>query len=122
MKVSKTKIISNGMALSIVEVDNSIAVKHFNDRFQVVLEVNGKRIFPRNKNKFLEFEENNYIYKLKSDNTGEIVSIDEVLFHELLLCDKTELDCELTLDEYDIEFAILNKEEQIDYLREEYFF
>ena len=107
MKVSKTKTLSNGMTLSIVEVDNPIAVEHFNHRFQVVLEVNGKKIFPRNKNKFLEFEENNYIYTLKSDNTGEIVGIDEVLFHELLLCDREKLDCELSIDE----LTLLNTEE-----------
>ena len=107
MKVSRTKTLFDDIALSIVEVDHPIAVKHFNERFQVILEVNGKRIFPRNKNKFLEFEENNYIYTLKSDNTGEIVGIDEVLFHELLLCDRKELDCELSIDE----LTLLNTEE-----------
>lgn len=107
MKVSKTKTLSNGMALSIVEVDNPIAVKHFNNRFQVVLEVNSKKIFPRNKNKFLKFEENNYIYTLKSDNTDEIVNVNEILAHELLLCDREKLDCELSIDE----LALLNTKE-----------
>ena len=99
MKVSSTKSLNNGMALSIVEVDDAIAVKHFKDRFQVVLEVNGHRIFPRNKNKFLEFENNDYIYNLKSDVTDENVRIDEVLAHELLLCDRNELDCTIEIDE-----------------------
>ena len=99
MKVSRTKTLFDGIALSIVEVDHPIAVKHFNERFQVILEVNGKRIFPRNKNKFLEFEENNYIYNLKSDVTDENVRIDELLAHELLLCDRDELDCMIEIDE-----------------------
>lgn len=99
MKVTKTKNISKNIALSIVEVNNPIAVKHFIERFQVVLEVNGKKLFPRNKNKFLEFEDNDYIYNLKSDVTDENVRIDEVLAHELLLCDRDELDCMLEIDE-----------------------
>lgn len=99
MKVTKTKNLSKNIALSIVEVDDAIAVKHFIERFQVVLEVNGKKLFPRHKTKFLEFEENNYIYNLKSDVTDENVRIDEVLAHELLLCDRDELDCMLEIDE-----------------------
>ena len=99
MKVTKTKNISKNIALSIVEVDDAIAVNHFNERFQVVLEVNGKRIFPRHKTKFLEFLENDCVYTLKSDITDENVRIDEVLAHELLLCDRNELDCTIEIDE-----------------------
>ena len=99
MKVTKTKNISKNIALSIVEVDNPIAVNHFNERFQVVLEANGKRIFPRHKTKFLEFLENDCVYTLKSDITDENVRIDEVLAHELLLCDRNELDCTIEIDE-----------------------
>lgn len=99
MKVTKTKNISKNIALSIVEVDDAIAVKHFIERFQVVLEVNGKRIFPRHKTKFLEFLENDCVYTLKSDITDENVRIDELLAHELLLCDRDELDCMLEIDE-----------------------
>lgn len=99
MKVTKTKNISKNIALSIVEVDDAIAVNHFNERFQVVLEVNGKRIFPRHKTKFLEFLENDCVYTLKSDITDENVRIDEVLAHELLLCDRDELDCMIEIDE-----------------------
>lgn len=98
MKVTRTKPLNGSIALSIVEVDDAIAVKHFNERFQVVLEVNGHRIFPRNKNKFLEFENNDYIYTLKSDVTDENVRINEVLAHELLLCDRDEFDCQLEID------------------------
>ena len=99
MKVTKTKNLSKNIALSIVEVDDAIAVKHFIERFQVVLEVNGKRIFPRHKTKFLEFLENDCVYTLKSDITDENVRIDELLAHELLLCDRDELDCMLEIDE-----------------------
>ena len=99
MKVTKTKNISKNIALSIVEVDDAIAVKHFIERFQVVLEVNGKRIFPRYKTKFLEFLENDCVYTLKSDMTDENVRLNEILVHELLICDKTELDCMLEIDE-----------------------
>ena len=99
MKVTKTKNLSKNIALSIVEVDDAIAVNHFNERFQVVLEVNGKRIFPRHKTKFLEFLENDCVYTLKSDITDENVRIDEVLAHELLLCDRNELDCTIEIDE-----------------------
>lgn len=107
MKVTKTKNISKNIALSIVEVNNPIVVNHFKERFQVVLEVNGKRIFPRHKTKFLEFLENDCVYTLKSDITDENVRIDEVLAHELLLCDRDELDCMLEIDE----LRLLNDEE-----------
>jgi len=112
MIIKQSKTLSNGMRLSILEVDNPIAVKYFNNRYQVILEVNGKKIFPKNKNKFLEFEENNYIYNLKSDITQEIVHIDEVLAHELFLCDKNELDCMLLINE----FCLQDTEELINNL------
>ena len=118
MKITKTKSLSNGIALFIVEVDDTIAVKHFNDRFQVILEVNGQRIFPRTKNKFLEFEDNNYIYNLKSDVTDENVRINQVLAHELLLCDRDEFDCELEIDGLNL----LNNEEQYSALHSMYKF
>lgn len=99
MKVTKSKNISKNIALSIVEVDNPIAVNHFNERFQVVLEANGKRIFPRHKTKFLEFLENDCAYIHKSDTTNENVLLNEILVHELLICDRNELDCMIEIDE-----------------------
>lgn len=97
--------------MSIIEVDNPIAVEHFIHRFQVILEVNGKKIFPKNKIKFLEFDENNYIYTLKSDSTKENVRVNEVLFYELLLCDRTLSDCMQMIEDF-----------LITSLREIYFF
>jgi hypothetical protein len=100
MKIKTTEKLNNGMELSIIEVDNPIAVEHYRHRFQVVLIVDGKKLFPRNKNKFLEFEENDYIYNLKSDKTNENVRINQVLFYELLLCDKSLQDCAIEIASY----------------------
>jgi hypothetical protein len=118
MKVYSTKTLSNGIGLSIIEVDNPIAVLHFTHRFQVVLIVNNKRIMPKNKNKFLEFDENNYIYTLKSDKTSENVQVNEVLFYELLICDELLLECELTVDE----LCLQDTEELFNSLHELYYF
>lgn len=118
MKIHSIKTLPNGIGLSIIEVDNSLAVQHFKHRFQVVLVVNNKRIFPRNKNKFLEFDENNYIYTLKSDVTSENVQVTEVLFYELLLCDRPLLDCMLMVSEYEV----LEDQDLMVTLREDYFF
>lgn len=98
MKISTNKTLSNGMTLSIVEVDNPIAIEHFNHRFQIILEINGKKIMPKSKNRYLEFEINNYIYKLKSDKTNQTLEVNELLFYELQICDNSLSDCQLEID------------------------
>ncbi len=99
MKVVQTKVLNENLSLSIVEVDDALAVEHFTNRFQLILNAYGKRIFPKNKHKFLEFEEINYIYTLKSDKTDENVRINEIIFHELVLCDRELNDCELEMED-----------------------
>ena len=93
MKIKYRKKISSNIKLSIVEIDNPIVVNNFNRRFQVLLEIQNRRILPMLKNKFCEFESNNYIYLLKSEKNNNFVELNEILFHEKQLCDKTYEEC-----------------------------
>jgi hypothetical protein len=100
MKLRVSKPITKKVGLSIVEVDNPTAVQHFDSRFQVVLEVDKKRILPKLKNKFCSFEDDDYIYLLKSEKTGEQLLVDGILYHEKQICDKTLEDCTTELQNY----------------------
>jgi len=99
MKIKSTHKLLNNMGLSILEVDNPIAKTHFNKRFQVALVIDNKKILPKLKKKFYEFETSDYLYELKSDITGENVRVDDVLYHEKLLCDKSYEDCTKEINE-----------------------
>lgn len=92
MHIVETKNINNNN-ISIVEVNDPIAIKHCSNRFEVILIKNNQKIFQKNKQKFLKFEDNDYIYQLKSNSTNEIINISPVLFHELLICDKSYEEC-----------------------------
>jgi hypothetical protein len=89
--ISSTEV--QDLQFLIIEVNHPIAVNHCTHRFQVILNKDGNKIFPKNKDKFLEFEKNDYIYHLESNTTGKRIKINEVLFHELLLCDKSLEEC-----------------------------
>ena len=100
MRLRASKPITKKMGLSIVEVDNPTAVQHFDSRFQVVLEVDRKRFFPKLKNKFCSFEDDDYIYFLKSEKTGEPLMVNGILYHEKQMCDKTLEECTTELQNY----------------------
>lgn len=100
MKLRSIGIILNNIGLSIVEADDPIAIKHFDNRFQVVVVIKNKKIFPKLKKKFLSFKENNYIYTIKSDKTGNDIWVDEVLYHEKQMCDRSLEDCTTELLKY----------------------
>jgi len=97
MKVRTTETLPNGIGFSIIEVDEEKIKPLFKNRFLLVLEIEGKRIFPKDKEKFFKFESNSDIYNLKSDVTGDNVQVDEVLHQELLLCDKSFETCNFDL-------------------------
>lgn len=83
----------NDSQLSVIEVNDPIALKHCTYRFNVVLIKNNNKIFPKKYQKFLEFEDNDYIYHLESKVNKKCIYISPILFHELLLCDKSLKDC-----------------------------
>jgi len=94
--ISSTEV--QDLQFLIIEVNHPIAVNHCTNRFQVILNKDGNKIFPKNKDKFLEFEKNDYIYHLESNTTGKRIKINEVLFHELLLCDKSLDECTVLIE------------------------
>lgn len=110
MKVKTSETLPNGIGLSIVEVDNPIAVEHFQNRFQLVLVVKQKNILPKLKNKFRKFKSPPYIYSLKSDVTGENVQVNQILYHEKQICDRSWDDCVTELMEY---ISMYNREEDL---------
>lgn len=89
--ISTTK--SFTVELSVVEVNDPIALKHCTNRFNVVLIKNNQKLFPKKYHKFLEFENNDYIYHLESKVINKRIQISPILFHELMLCDKSLEDC-----------------------------
>lgn len=97
MRIISSTDVQN-MQLSIVEVNHPIAINHCTHRYQIILNKDGNKIFPKNKNKFLEFEENDYIYHLESKVTCKRITISQVLFHELLLCDKSLKECTVLIE------------------------
>lgn len=110
MKVKTSETLPNGIGLSIIEVDDPIAVEHFQNRFQLVLVVKEKKILPKLKNKFKKFESCPYIYNLRSDKTGENVRVNEILYHEKQICDRSWDDCVTELMEY---ISMYNRDENL---------
>lgn len=100
MRIVTQEKLSNNFGLSIVEVDDPIARQNFENRFQIVVEVDDKKIFPREKNKFLSFKEKNYFYQIMSDKTNKPVLVNEVLYHEKQMCDKSYEECSVVLNKY----------------------
>jgi hypothetical protein len=93
MKIKHREIFPNGITISIVEVENIQIKNFFNKRFELAIEVNGKRKFPMLKKKFMKFKDNGYLYTLKSDKNNEDISLGAVHYHELQVCDKTYEEC-----------------------------
>lgn len=94
MKVSSSVTLPNGLGLSIIEVDNPVAVQHFDARFQICLEINNVRVLPKSKNKFCKFKKTNYIYALNG------IMVDEILWYEKHICDRTSEECTTELLNY----------------------
>ena len=114
MKIIKSSKLCNGYTLSIVEVDNVQAIEHFDNRYQLVLDTgNGKRIMPKNKLKFLNFNDDDSLYTLISDKTSEDIVVDTILYHELILCDRDYFDCEVDLELISILTTTVNLFEEL---------
>ena len=100
LRIKLLEKITENMGLSIIEVDHPTIRNNFDKRFQVALVVDNKNFLPLLKKKFEEFETSNYLYLLKSDITGENVQVDEVLYHEKQICDKSYEECTTELTKY----------------------
>jgi len=88
MKVhTSIEIPNSNIRLSILEVDNSTAVQFFNNRFQVMVVNKNKNILPKSRKKFLNFKKTTYFYVMNG------IDVDEILWYELHLCDKTLEEC-----------------------------
>ena len=97
MIIRKTQVLPNGIELSIIELDNPIIVQNFEKRFQLLLRVNNKNIFPKSKFKFFEFEKNDHLYTLISEKTGEKIVVNQVLYFKKQICDKSYDECTNTI-------------------------
>jgi len=93
MKVISNQQLSNGIGLSILELDHPLILTSFEDRFQVMIEVGGNRLLPKDKKKFLNFKINDHLYILKSKQHSEDIHVTPELFYEKKICDKTWDDC-----------------------------
>ena len=93
MKIKHSEILPNGITISIIEIEDYQIKRFFDKRFQVVIEIDGKRKFPMLKKKLMKFVDNGYLYTLKSDKYDGDISLDAVHYHELQLCDKTYEEC-----------------------------
>jgi hypothetical protein len=100
MKIKHSETLPNGIIISIVEIENYQIKEFFDKRFQVAIEVNGKRKFPMLKKKFMKFKDNGYLHTLKSDKCGEDISLGAVHYHELQVCDKTYEECTTEIMSY----------------------
>ncbi|MFA5207454.1 MAG: hypothetical protein WC428_02240 [Candidatus Paceibacterota bacterium] len=74
--------------LLIIEVDDNKVKNSFDNRFQLAVEFRGKRFFPKNKQKFLQFEDNNYLYTMLTNKLGTETYLNSELFFSLKLCDR----------------------------------
>lgn len=114
MNIIKSSKLCNGYTLSIVEADNVQAVEHFINRYQLVLDTgNSKRLMPKNKLKFLNFNDDDILYTLVSDKTNEDIVVNTVLYHELILCDRDYFDCEVDLELLSILTSTVNLYEEL---------
>ena len=114
MNIIKSSKLCNGYTLSIVEADNVQAVDHFINRYQLVLDTgNGKHLMPKNKLKFLNFNDDDTLYTLVSDKTNENIVVNTVLYHELILCDRDYFDCEVDLELLSILTSTVNLYEEL---------
>jgi hypothetical protein len=101
MKIKSSIILPNDIKFLIIEIREYQFTNLFDNRFQLVLEINGKIIFPMLKKKFFKFRDNGYLYHMKSDKYDYFdendVLLDAVSYHKLQICDKSleECNCEL---------------------------
>jgi|ERR1035437_1762268 hypothetical protein len=93
MKIKHSETLPNGITISIVEVNDYLIKDFLDKRFQILIEINGKRKFPMLKKKFMKFKDSGYLYTLKSDKYYGDMLLDAVHYHELQICDKTYEDC-----------------------------
>lgn len=83
---------ATGLGITLSEDSVDIAPL-LSNRFLVVLDLGGKRILPKGKQKFDKFEDNGEIYTIYSDVTFEPIKVGAVLRQELLVCDNTLEEC-----------------------------
>ena len=100
MKIHSSIILPNKIRFLIIEIDNYQIEKFFDKRFQLVLEINGRRIFPKNRRKFLQFTNKGYLYTLKSDKYNGEITLDTISYNKLQLCNKSLEDCNCEILNY----------------------
>lgn len=93
MTIKQTQTLPNGMGLSIIELDDPIVIQNFEKRFQIALRINNRNIMPKSKSEFLEFEEDDYLYSLVSEKTNRKILVNQILYFEKQLCDKSLEEC-----------------------------
>ena len=100
MKINSSITLPNSIRFSIIEIDNYQIEKFFNKRFQVALEINGQRIFPKYVRKFLQFTNKDYLYTLQSDKYNGEITLDTISYNKLQLCNKSLEDCNCEIMNY----------------------
>ena len=100
MKIHSSITLPNNIKFLIIEIDNFQIEKFFDKRFQLAVEINGKRIFPKYVRKFLQFTNKGYLYTLNSDKYNGEITLDTISYNKLQLCNKSLEDCNCEILSY----------------------
>lgn len=106
MKIADSKIFPenettpSNFGVSIIEIDDPLIKNNFDHRFQIMLEINQKRVLPKHKKDFLEFDSTDANYNLQSEKTNDVLQLNEVQWHEKQLCDKSLEECNLEMQNF----------------------
>lgn len=100
MKIISNQQLPNGIGLSILELDDPIIKTSFEDRFQIMIEIGGNRLLPKDKKKFLDFKDKSYLYFLKSEKGNMAIEVKPEIYFEKEICDRSWDDCIKIVMEY----------------------
>lgn len=100
MKIHSSITLPNKIKFLIIELDNYQMKRFFDKRFQVAIEINNKRIFPKYVQKYLQFTNKDYLYTLLSDKYNGEITLDTISYNKSQLCNKSLEDCNCEILNY----------------------
>jgi hypothetical protein len=100
MKLHKKLILGEILTMSIIELDEPLIRNYFNDRFQIIMDIDGKKLLPNNKSKYFSFTESPYLLKIKLPDNNLKINVSTELFYKKKLCDLTMENCLEIVNKY----------------------
>lgn len=85
-----------GITIIISEVDDHQVIDLTDKRFEIAVMYEGKRFFPKLKNKYMKFEENDYIYTIIDERDDRKIKheVSQELWVKLQIFNRTYADCQ----------------------------